>query len=235
MHCAMHVQCKAVQCSVRARERAWQGGDKIGSALFFFFAVPLSPHSVCHPENPGFFDVFSCWCYHHSRGLRRSARWAPPQIVISLTPNENNKQQNKSKQNDSYKSYHGATHGAITLTGDPRRWPNEPGTVRCAVLCCAVLCRALLCLAVLCRSLQKDIKWMGRENTRNACPRRVPLPASPRAARSGRAECMHVPCLRVFCFVSFYFFFFCDLFKEFPRKPLNSRLPTLSTLTINFI
>ena len=26
-----------------------------------------------------------------------------------------------------YKSYHGATLGAITLTGDPRRWPNEPG------------------------------------------------------------------------------------------------------------
>ncbi|HYH27672.1 MAG TPA: aminotransferase class III-fold pyridoxal phosphate-dependent enzyme [Actinomycetota bacterium] len=26
-----------------------------------------------------------------------------------------------------YRSYHGATSGAITLTGDPRRWPNEPG------------------------------------------------------------------------------------------------------------
>ena len=26
-----------------------------------------------------------------------------------------------------YRSYHGATHGGITLTGDPRRWPNEPG------------------------------------------------------------------------------------------------------------
>ena len=26
-----------------------------------------------------------------------------------------------------YRSYHGATHGAITLTGDPRRWPTEPG------------------------------------------------------------------------------------------------------------
>ncbi|HXY72508.1 MAG TPA: aminotransferase class III-fold pyridoxal phosphate-dependent enzyme, partial [Actinomycetota bacterium] len=26
-----------------------------------------------------------------------------------------------------YRSYHGATGGAITLTGDPRRWPNEPG------------------------------------------------------------------------------------------------------------
>lgn len=26
-----------------------------------------------------------------------------------------------------YRSYHGATHGAMTLTGDPRRWPNEPG------------------------------------------------------------------------------------------------------------
>ena len=25
-----------------------------------------------------------------------------------------------------YRSYHGATAGAITLTGDPRRWPNEP-------------------------------------------------------------------------------------------------------------
>ena len=26
-----------------------------------------------------------------------------------------------------YRAYHGATAGAITLTGDPRRWPNEPG------------------------------------------------------------------------------------------------------------
>ena len=26
-----------------------------------------------------------------------------------------------------YRSYHGATHGSIMLTGDPRRWPNEPG------------------------------------------------------------------------------------------------------------
>src|SRR5688572_4412379 len=26
-----------------------------------------------------------------------------------------------------YRSYHGATGAAMTLTGDPRRWPNEPG------------------------------------------------------------------------------------------------------------
>ena len=26
-----------------------------------------------------------------------------------------------------YRSYHGATLGGISLTGDPRRWPNEPG------------------------------------------------------------------------------------------------------------
>jgi len=26
-----------------------------------------------------------------------------------------------------YRSYHGATHGSITLTGEPRRWPSEPG------------------------------------------------------------------------------------------------------------
>lgn len=26
-----------------------------------------------------------------------------------------------------YRSYHGATNGSITMTGDPRRWPNEPG------------------------------------------------------------------------------------------------------------
>ncbi|MGO9912759.1 MAG: aspartate aminotransferase family protein [Acidimicrobiales bacterium] len=26
-----------------------------------------------------------------------------------------------------YRSYHGATLGALTLTGDPRRWPSEPG------------------------------------------------------------------------------------------------------------
>jgi taurine---2-oxoglutarate transaminase len=26
-----------------------------------------------------------------------------------------------------YRSYHGSTNGAITLTGDPRRWPSEPG------------------------------------------------------------------------------------------------------------
>ena len=32
-----------------------------------------------------------------------------------------------------YRSYHGATAGAVTLTGDPRRWPSEPsipGTVK---------------------------------------------------------------------------------------------------------
>src|SRR4029079_14432810 len=28
-----------------------------------------------------------------------------------------------------YRAYHGATLGAMTLTGDPRRWANEPGTV----------------------------------------------------------------------------------------------------------
>ena len=26
-----------------------------------------------------------------------------------------------------YRSYHGATAGALQLTGDPRRWPGEPG------------------------------------------------------------------------------------------------------------
>jgi taurine--2-oxoglutarate transaminase len=26
-----------------------------------------------------------------------------------------------------YRSYHGATAGALTMTGDPRRWPSEPG------------------------------------------------------------------------------------------------------------
>src|SRR4029434_5827313 len=26
-----------------------------------------------------------------------------------------------------YRSYHGATAGALTLTGDPRRWANAPG------------------------------------------------------------------------------------------------------------
>lgn len=26
-----------------------------------------------------------------------------------------------------YRSYHGATHGAITVTGEPRRWASEPG------------------------------------------------------------------------------------------------------------
>src|SRR4051794_30542158 len=26
-----------------------------------------------------------------------------------------------------YRSYHGATAGSMTLTGDPRRWPSEPG------------------------------------------------------------------------------------------------------------
>jgi taurine--2-oxoglutarate transaminase len=28
-----------------------------------------------------------------------------------------------------YRTYHGATHGAMTLTGDYRRWANEPGIV----------------------------------------------------------------------------------------------------------
>ena len=26
-----------------------------------------------------------------------------------------------------YRSYHGATAGAVSVTGDPRRWPAEPG------------------------------------------------------------------------------------------------------------
>jgi len=33
----------------------------------------------------------------------------------------------KNKLISRYRSYHGATMGAITLTGDPRRWPAEPG------------------------------------------------------------------------------------------------------------
>ncbi|MEY4230142.1 MAG: hypothetical protein RLZZ362_991 [Actinomycetota bacterium] len=28
---------------------------------------------------------------------------------------------------NTYRSYHGGTAGALTLTGDPRRWPSEPG------------------------------------------------------------------------------------------------------------
>jgi taurine--2-oxoglutarate transaminase len=28
-----------------------------------------------------------------------------------------------------YRSYHGATAGAVALTGDPRRWPSEPGAI----------------------------------------------------------------------------------------------------------
>ena len=28
-----------------------------------------------------------------------------------------------------YRAYHGASFGAMSLTGDPRRWPNEPGLV----------------------------------------------------------------------------------------------------------
>ncbi|MGI8564409.1 MAG: aspartate aminotransferase family protein [Candidatus Dormibacter sp.] len=33
----------------------------------------------------------------------------------------------RSKVLAAYRSYHGATAAAISLTGDPRRWPNEPG------------------------------------------------------------------------------------------------------------
>ena len=33
----------------------------------------------------------------------------------------------RSKVLTTYRSYHGATNGAITMTGDPRRWPSEPG------------------------------------------------------------------------------------------------------------
>ncbi|MFD4352121.1 aspartate aminotransferase family protein [Nocardia sp. NPDC058519] len=32
----------------------------------------------------------------------------------------------RQKTLSSYRSYHGATAGAIAMTGDPRRWPNEP-------------------------------------------------------------------------------------------------------------
>ena len=34
----------------------------------------------------------------------------------------------RSKILSRYRSYHGATNAAMQLTGDPRRWPNEPGT-----------------------------------------------------------------------------------------------------------
>jgi taurine--2-oxoglutarate transaminase len=33
----------------------------------------------------------------------------------------------RSKILATYRSYHGATAGSITMTGDPRRWPSEPG------------------------------------------------------------------------------------------------------------
>jgi taurine--2-oxoglutarate transaminase len=33
----------------------------------------------------------------------------------------------RSKVLTAYRSYHGSTAGAITFTGDPRRWPSEPG------------------------------------------------------------------------------------------------------------
>jgi len=33
----------------------------------------------------------------------------------------------RSKVLTAYRSYHGATNGSITATGDPRRWPSEPG------------------------------------------------------------------------------------------------------------
>lgn len=39
----------------------------------------------------------------------------------------------KHKVLSAHRSYHGATHGAIAMTGDPRRWPSEPaipGVVR---------------------------------------------------------------------------------------------------------
>ena len=34
-----------------------------------------------------------------------------------------------------YRSYHGATAGSITLTGDPRRWPAEPGMAGVVHVC----------------------------------------------------------------------------------------------------
>ncbi len=34
---------------------------------------------------------------------------------------------NRNKVLTHYRSYHGGTNGAITMTGDPRRWPSEPG------------------------------------------------------------------------------------------------------------
>jgi len=33
----------------------------------------------------------------------------------------------RNKVMTTYRSYHGGTNGAITMTGDPRRWPSEPG------------------------------------------------------------------------------------------------------------
>ena len=33
----------------------------------------------------------------------------------------------RNKVMSAYRSYHGATSGALSLTGEPRRWPSEPG------------------------------------------------------------------------------------------------------------
>ena len=57
---------------------------------------------------PGDIDVFFFTCM--PRPMRTLKAAAGTRVDTNLTR---------------YRSYHGATH--IALTGDPRRWPNEPG------------------------------------------------------------------------------------------------------------
>lgn len=86
----------------------------------FPFAMPGSATPVrarlgklLSEVTPGDIDVFffTCSGAEANENALKAARWYTGRHKV-LTR---------------YRSYHGATQGAIALTGDPRRWPNEPG------------------------------------------------------------------------------------------------------------
>ena len=84
---------------------------------------------------------------HHRAELRRRVRSEAARLIAGLAPGDLDRvfftnggaeatenamrmarlHTGRHKVLTTYRSYHGATAGAITATGDPRRWASEPG------------------------------------------------------------------------------------------------------------
>jgi taurine--2-oxoglutarate transaminase len=67
-----------------------------------------------------------------------------------------------------YRSYHGATHGAIALTGDPRRWSSEPAMPGVVHVLDPGFRGDPIRLRSLLRDLRKSSSWKGRTRSRRS-------------------------------------------------------------------